>query len=329
MIKNLKKVILGLILCIFLGVLANLLGKFFPSFGAAPIAIVLGLICGNTIFKSSIFEKGAKFAENDLLSYSIVLLGGTLSLKSITGLGIKGVLFIFLQMSLTILVTITLGKKLGFSREFQSLMASGNAVCGSSAIGAVAPVIGANKTDKGISITIVNLTGTLLMFLLIPITSFFFHFQTIKTSAFLGGILQSMGQVVAAGSLVNLETQEMAIIFKILRIIFLIFVLMIFAKRHRQDESHTRVKKSKFFLPWYIIGFFILCFLYSFGFVSTDLSKFLKILSNKFEIVALAGIGMRIKISDLISQGFKLSLYGFLVASTQILIALFLISFIF
>lgn len=329
MIKNLHKLFLGLVLCIFLGVSSIFLGKFFPSFGAAPIAIVLGLICGNTIFKSSIFEKGAKFAENDLLSYSIVLLGGTLSLKSITGLGIKGVLFIFLQMSFTILITIYFGKKLGFSKEFQSLMASGNAVCGSSAIGAVAPVIGANKTDKGISITIVNLTGTLLMFLLIPITSFFFHFQTVKTSAFLGGILQSMGQVVAAGSLINPEIQELSIIFKILRIIFLLFVLIIFAKRHEKQEFHTGVKKSKFFLPWYIMGFFILCFLYSLGFVSPDLSRLFKVVANKFEIVALAGIGMRIKISDLISQGFKLSLYGFSVASAQIFIALFLILFIF
>ena len=38
-------------------------------------------------------------------------------------------------------------------------MASGNAVCGSSAIAATAPVIEADDKDKGISITIVNITG--------------------------------------------------------------------------------------------------------------------------------------------------------------------------
>ena len=42
-------------------------------------------------------------------------------------------------------------------------MCAGNSVCGSSAIGTVSGVIHPSAKDKGISITTVNLTGTVLM----------------------------------------------------------------------------------------------------------------------------------------------------------------------
>ena len=256
-------------------------------------------------------------------------MGGTLSIKSIEGLGFKGIIFIVLQMSFTILVTIVLGKKLGFSRKFQSLMAIGNSVCGSSAIGALSPVIGVEEKDKGISITIVNLTGTILMFLLIPVAKEFFPQDTIKTSAFFGGILQSMGQVVATGGLVDINIQEMSVLFKILRIVFLIFVVMIFSKRHSSDEILVKKEKNIFSIPWYIIGFFFFCILYSVGFISLETSKIFKLISSKFEIIAIAGIGMRIRLKDLINQGPKASIYGLGIGSIQIVIGLVLISLIF
>lgn len=339
-----KSKIPGLIICIVLAQLGVFFGKFIPSIGGAPLAIFFGMLAGNTFAKSKIFADGSKFSESDLLSYSIVLLGGTLSVKTIFQLGFSGIGFILIQMLVTITAAILIGKKLGFSKKFQSLMASGNAVCGSSAIGATAPVVDAQDGDKGISITIVNLTGTVLMFALVPIANALFNFDTLKTSALLGGILQSVGQVVAAGSMVNEHVLEMATIFKIVRIVFLVFVVMFFAKRHsspevneiRDDaeyvlekETYAKEKKNKISVPWYIIGFFILCTLFSLGFIPVQVSKIFKLISSKFEIIALAGIGMRVKISELIAQGPKASIYGLAIGSVQVVTALTLIHFLF
>lgn len=333
-----KKIIPGLLLCILIAQLGVFLGKFIPSIGGAPLAIFLGLIAGNTFAKSTIFAPGSKFSESDLLSYSIVLLGGTLSINTILQLGFSGIAFILLQMALTITLTMFIGKKLGFSKHFRALMASGNAVCGSSAIGASSPVINAEDNDKGISITIVNLTGTLLMFALIPIAGFLYNFETLHTSALLGGILQSVGQVIAAGSMVNHQVLEMATIFKIVRIVFLVIVVIWLSKEFHnkeiemdtefalEEEAYSK-KKNNISVPWYIIGFFILCILFSFGLIPPEVSKTFKMISSKFEIVALAGIGMRVNISELVKQGPKASLYGLLVGLSQIVIAIVLIKF--
>lgn len=336
--NSIKKIVPGLLLCIFIAQLGLFLGKFIPSIGGAPLAIFLGLIAGNTFAKSKKFAPGSKFSESDLLSYSIVLLGGTLSINTILQLGFSGIFFILLQMGLTIFLTMFIGKKLGFSKHFRALMASGNAVCGSSAIGATSPVIKAEENDKGISITIVNLTGTLLMFTLIPIANSLYNFNTIETSALLGGILQSVGQVIAAGSMVNHNVLELATIFKIVRIVFLVIVVLWFSKEFKNEEIEKDTKfalenevyskkKKNISIPWYIIGFFILCILFTFGLIPVEISKIFKLISSKFEIIALAGIGMRVNISELIKQGPKASLYGLLVGTSQIFIAIILIKF--
>ncbi|MGL6113609.1 MAG: YeiH family protein [Cetobacterium sp.] len=339
MIKLIKDIIPGLLVCFFLALIAIYTGKFIPTLGPAPLAIFLGLIAGNTFFTNSIYEKGSKFSEGDLLAYSIVLLGGTLSITEIFKLGLSGIVFIILQMIGTIAITLYIGGKLNFSKKFKILMASGNAVCGSSAIGATSPVINAEDNDKGLSITIVNLTGTLLMFLLIPIAKYFFQMDLHKTSALLGGILQSVGQVIAAGSMVNDHVLEMATLFKLVRVIFLVFVVTWISKKYNNLASKEIVTDTEIFLeketykkrnkklgiPWYIIGFFILCVLFTLKLIPMELSKIFKFIAGKFELIALVGIGMRVKIKKLISQGPKATLYGLLVGASQIILAITLI----
>ena len=316
----------GIIICIIIAWIGKFIGNYIPSIGGGSIAIFIGMAVGNTFGNKEIYNTGSKFAESNLLSYSIVLLGGTLSAETILKLGASGVGFIVLQMLITIISAILIGKRLGFSENFRFLMASGNAVCGSSAIAAVAPVIEADESDKGIAITIVNVTGTVLMLLLPVIAQIVFHTETVKTSAFIGGILQSIGQVVASGSLVNEEVKELSTIFKIVRIIFLVFVVLGFGTmKNKSSKSNCKKSNSKIKVPWYVIGFFIMCFLFTVGIFSPQVSKIFKLISNNFEIIALAGIGMRVNFRELIKQGAKASIYALGISIIQIVSAIVLI----
>ncbi|KGN03028.1 membrane protein [Clostridium novyi A str. 4570] len=318
----------GLMVCIIIAYIGKYLGLLVPTIGGATLAIFIGMLFGNTLGNKKIYAKGSKFAESNLLSYSIVLLGGTLSAKTILALGVYGVGFIIIQMSLTIIAALLIGKKLGFSDNFRFLMASGNAVCGSSAIASTAPVIKASDDDKVITITIVNLTGTILMILLPIIAKICFNSEILRTSALIGGTLQSVGQVVASGSMVNENVKDLSTIFKIVRIIFLVFVVLILGNLKKKSLQHSQnsSSKSKIKIPWYVIGFFIMCTLFTLNIISPKLSSILKSISNSFEIIALAGIGMRVKFKELIAQGIKASIYGLSIALVQILSALTLIS---
>ena len=329
--KDIKQVLPGLLVSIGVGLISIFLSRFVPKLGAATISIFLGMIVGNLFLNQDIFQKGYKFSETDLLSYSIVLLGATLSISTLMKLGINGILFIIVQMTVTIIGTLYIGKRLAFGQNFRFMMASGNAVCGSSAIAATAPVIDANDKEKGIVITIVNVMGIFLMFLLPAIAKFLYNHSLMPTSALIGGTLQSVGQVVASGAMINEEVKELSTIFKIVRVILLVVVVLIFGhikeKTNEEiiEEEIVDIEKGKVKVPWYVIGFFITCALFSTGLISDNLSLLCKATSNKLEIFALAAIGLRVNIKDLIKQGKAVSLYGLFVGLLQIASAVALI----
>lgn len=345
---NIKKIIPGFIICSIVAYIGTLLGGIFPKIGGASFAIILGIIIGNTLAKSDKFAPGSAFSESNLLSYSIVLLGGTLNIYSVFSVGVKGVSFIVLQMIITMSAAFWIGKKMKFEKKFTYLMGSGNAVCGSSAIGAVSPVVKPEKSDLGISITIVNLVGTILMFLLPIIARPLFHGDTVMTSALIGGVLQSVGQVIGAGQLVNSEVLELATIFKIIRIIFIVVVVGYLGKKTATDSKLQKIeaevekeieietneialedakknKVKKLHIPWYITGFFIFTTLKTIGIFNGDVSSVFHLISSKFEIIALAGIGMRVKLATLFAQGPKAIKYGLAIGVVQVIAAVTLI----
>lgn len=242
--KKLKEILPGFLVCLVIGLLAQQIAQFFPSIGAALFAIGIGMLAGNTFLNNDIFNIGTKFSESRLLEYSIVLTGLTLHLADIMGIGFEGVGFIAIQMTLTICICYFIGKKLGFSKKFSLLMCAGNAVCGSSAIGTVAPIVDADSKDKGISITIVNVTGTILMVVLPFLTALLYNHETLRTSAMIGGTLQSIGQVIASAVMVNGDVVEFATIFKIVRIIFVVFVAISYSRINLEEHQSLFAKKK-------------------------------------------------------------------------------------
>ena len=122
--------------------------RFFPTVGAAGFAIGLGILCGNTFLNHAYLNAGTSFSERNLLEYSIVLTGATLMLKDIFSLGLGGLLFIAFQMTGTIAAAYLIGRRMKFSRKFSLLISAGNAVCGSSAIATVSPVLKADAKEK-------------------------------------------------------------------------------------------------------------------------------------------------------------------------------------
>ncbi len=340
--NKIKAIIPGFMVALIIALISKLLTTYvsaLKSLGAAAIAIFIGMFVGNVFLHQKVFAPGYKYSESTLLSYSIVLLGATLNVPTLLQLGVGGFVYVILQMIVTIIGTIFIGKALGFGQNFTYLMATGNGVCGSSAIGAVAPVIDADDKEKGITITIVNVTGIVLMFLMPIIAHFVYRNAIMRTSALIGGNLQSVGQVVASSTMVNLAegshelevVEKFSLIFKILRVILLVAVVLLFG--HLKSKNNDEIieeeieaeKQGKVSVPWYVIGFFITCALYSLKIIPQPLSDFCKTFSSYLEIIALAAIGLRVNIKELVAQGKKVTLYALGVGTLQVISALILI----
>lgn len=323
---NIRDYIAGLIVAITIAFLSKQIAAIVPLLTSAIVAIMLGILLGNTIFRHPIYIKGFRFAESKLLEISVVLLGLTITFEVIFELGFNGILFIFLQMVMTIFMVIVIGKKMKFSKPFIALMASGNAVCGSSAIASCAPVVGADDDTKGLAIIIVNLLGTIMMLVLPIITIILFQDNVISSSALIGGTLQSVGQVAASGMMISGEVYQKAIIFKIMRIILLVFVVLFLQKYANHESEKVKVVKQ---VPWYVTGFFVFCFINTLGLISVQISDQAHFFSSWFELIALAAIGLRLNIRLLIAQGKRYLQYALTIGLVQIILASILIYFLF
>jgi uncharacterized integral membrane protein (TIGR00698 family) len=345
--KELDGILPGLAVSILISLISQFLARFLPTLGAALIAILLGMLLGNTLLNRPELEKGTKFSEKRLLEYAIVLNGLILDFQVLKSAGIKGFAFIMLQMGLTIFVTYRLGKFFGFGKRFSLLMGAGNAVCGSSAIGTVSPIVQADNKDKGISITIVNLTGTALMILLPLLGAVLYGSDTLRTSALIGGTIQSVGQVVAAAKLVNDEVVTLATVFKLMRVLLIIGIAVLYGRMNMNEGEplFTRKKRAgvtegeatdgagasaspsavSYGVPWFLTGFVVLFLIRSFIGVPDSALIVSKAISTQFEVAALAAIGMRVKFADIIHEGPKAMLYGLTVGAVQVLMAVALI----
>lgn len=321
----------GLITAFGVAVISKVAAIWLPTLGAATIAILLGILLGNTFLKNPVLEKGTKIAEGKLLEFSVVLLGATVTFQTIAQIGLKGGLFILLQMSLTIVATYILGKKMLFSDNMSLLMAGGNAVCGSSAIASIAPSIHAKEEEKGQIITLVNLLGTILMLLLPLIGSVIYGSDILTKSALIGGTLQSVGQVVASASMINGQVVELAMLFKIMRIMLLVVVVYLFGRFKQQrtpslETVESTPKKKSSALPWYVVGFLLFCIVNSLIHLPKVFSEVAHFFSGWFEITALAAIGLRLDFQKFFKEGKRFLIYGLSVGLIQVLLAIVLIS---
>lgn len=325
-LKKSKTILPGFFLSLAVAIIAKLVAILLPQLGGATLAILLGIILGNTFFKQPQLAVGTKFSESRLLEYSVVLLGFTVTFQTISEMGIKGLLYVILMMSTVIIGAYTLGRKLGFNEKMALMMAGGNAVCGSSAIGAIAPAIEAQDTEKGQIITLVNLLGTVMMLTLPFLGIHLFGDNLLAKSALLGGTLQSVGQVVAGASLVNAETVQFSMLFKITRIIFLVVVVFIFEQKVARDGIVTAKKaKKKLPIPWYVLGFLIICIVNSFLPLPDLINQVAHFISTWFETIALAAIGLRLDFRKFLKEGPRFLLYGLSVGAVQTIAALFFI----
>ncbi|MDN6967065.1 putative sulfate exporter family transporter [Oenococcus sp. UCMA 17063] len=321
----------GIFLTIALSFLAKVLANYLPTLGGEAIAMLLGILIGNTIFKDEKWMPGIKWAEKFPIEIGIALMGLTVTLRTISSLKVQGVIFILFQMIATIVFVLWIGGHfIKVSSESSMLMASGNAVCGSSAIAAVAPAIGASDDQRRTAVATVSLSGVVLLFVLPVIGPNVFHGNNLLIGGLIGGTVQSVGQVVGTASLVNPAVVTYATLFKMLRVILLSVVVFIFARfadRTRTDQIEANGKKVA--VPWFVIVFIIFVFVNSFFNLSNVINTGAKSIANFFGIVNLAGIGLNLKWQTIKNSGQKFIIYGLVTVCFQVLFAILMINILF
>lgn len=326
-----KNMVAGIVLTLALALVAKLLSPFLPTLGAEALAMLAGIVLGNTVFANQRWGAGVKWAEKYPIEIGIALLGLNVTLQNMESLGWSGVIFILLQMALTILFVMWIGGRVfKVSPQSAMMMGAGNAVCGSSAIASVAPAVGATDDQRRTSVATVSLAGVILLFVL-PVIGPAILPNNMMVSALIGGTVQSVGQVAGTAYLVGGSVVTYAPIFKMLRVIML-SVVVIFMANHASKLSNLAAttsakssKKTKINIPWFVTVFIIFMLINSFVTLPHVLTNSAEQVTSFFGVVNLAGIGLNLKWSTIKSSGAKFLGYGLVTIIFQVAIAIALI----
>ena len=313
-----KKNISGIALCILIGLLSIYISGYIPL-GAVALAIVVGLIIGNMFRIPQTFNQGIQFSEQHVLSFAIALLGVNLNFTILKDLGYMSIIIIILTMICTIGFSLLYAKIFDFNKKVAVLLGIGNGICGSSAIAATKGIIDANDKEAGLSIAVVNLLGTVGMFIVPLIAMGLMNLSDIKSGLLIGNTLQSVGQVMASGFSVNEITGEASTIVKMVRILMLtpvVFMLIFICSKNKYMQMRKKKSSNKF--PLFIIGFLLFSFVPTFGLLPEEFIQIISKTSHYALIVAMAGLGLKIEFKSILKSGMSILIAGTMIFCIQI-----------
>ena len=304
-----RGVSLSLAIAVSAILLSNVLG-----FNAILLALVIGIVLGNAIKLPAYFDSGIKTASGKFLEIAIILMAFSIDYGSFLKLGWETILIVVSTMAAVLLMTIWLGKKMNCPSSAGLLVGFGTAICGSSAIAALAPSVTEDKSDIGISMAVVNLYGLIGM-LLIPLISQDW-LSNIENSILLGASLHSVGNVAGAGFAMSESVGEMAVTVKLGRVALLTPALLIFG-HFTSKKSSSQIKK-KLNLPWYLVTFILISILVSIFPLPEEILTFSKKGSNFLLATAMAAIGLNVSFKTLLNSGKKGLVFGAILFAAQL-----------
>lgn len=292
----------GLLIVCLIAAVAIILSSFILGPGSIFFAILIGLLFGNLSPWSDKMDPGTTFTEEKILPVAIALMGTELELHALEHLGLSAFLIVIPPMIFSIFCALLIGRRLGLSVPASLVLGIGNSVCGSSAVMAAAPAVKAEKHDAAVAVASVNLLGTIGIFLLPGISSLL-ALPDVKTSYLIGGSLQAVGQVVASGYSVSDVVGADALVIKMIRVLMIGPIVMILHGFFHSKGTASGAKKK--YVPNYIIGFAVCAIAASIFHNDTWIIPHITSMAKLLMVIAMAGVGCRIHIRMLLSQGPK------------------------
>lgn len=217
---------------------------------SSATALVLGAVLAVTVGNPYI-DHTRRFTPR-LLSSAVVGLGAGMNLMIVARVGAQGVLYTLLGISTTLALGAWLGRALRVERATATLIAVGTAICGGSAIAAVAPVIRAKSHEVSVALGTVFLLNALALVIFPPIG----HLLQLSETQF--GLWSALAihdtsSVVGATLQYGPHAMQIGTTVKLARALWIVPVTLLTAHFYTHAPTDATPIKAK--RPWFILGF--------------------------------------------------------------------------
>ena len=192
----------------------------------APIALLLGVVVAQ--LSDNPIPKVTSRLSKYILQYSIVGLGFGIILVHAAKAGATGLGVTALSIVLTLLVGMLIGRKLGIERNISLLISSGTAICGGSAIAAVAPVVGAKDDETSVSLATIFLLNAVALLIFPPIGRLL-HLSELQFGFWSAIAIHDTSSVVGAASVFGDNALNIATTIKLERSLWIVPISLLFS----------------------------------------------------------------------------------------------------
>lgn len=316
LISSVRSVLPGLTLCGGVAAFAigverlEILATGKPWVEALVIAIALGAAIRTAWSPPAVLEPGVACAAKTMLEWAVVAMGATISLGAITAAGLPLMLAIVATVVCAIGASFLLGRLLGLPGKMALLVACGNAICGNSAIAAVAPVIRADSDDVATSIAFTAVLGIGVVVAL-PFLALALNLTPAASGILAGLTVYAVPQVLAAAGPMGSAAVQIGTLVKLVRVLMLGPIVaglsLMMARRadatagtdHPVEQSASLVH----LVPPFILAFLGLAAVNSLGFLPVSIVAQAHQVSGMLTVLAMAGLGLGVDLRSVSAAG--------------------------
>ena len=267
-----------------------------PVFDPLVIAIIVGIIVSNFFESRDTVDSGADLAIKVFLPAGISLYGLQLKFRGeLPVMVVAGLVVVFLMIYL---LSFLISKRLfRIDTNTSTLIATGLAVCGASAIAVVSPAIDARKHETSISILSVTTAG-LIYTMIYPLLKDLTDMSDSFFAFLAGSTLPMLGLVKVTASHVGGEMFSFALQLKYLRISSLIFMVAL-------SVGFTGLRRGTWRVPWFMVLFVLFAVITNIVSLPDTLMRIMEMVSAFSLTVTLSAVGLRTSMESVSDIGLR------------------------
>ncbi|MER2997858.1 YeiH family protein [Pontibacter populi] len=268
-----KIVVVGFVLAIVL----------IPAF-TAPLALLAGLIVG--LLLGNPWQKYTIIASKYALQVAVVGLGFGIDLYQVSETGLMGIVYTATSLILTLTAGYFIGRAFKIRPKLSHLVGVGTAICGGSAIAAVAPTIKAEPQEISVSLAIVFILNAVALFVF-PVAGEWLNLTQQQFGMWAAIAIHDTSSVVGAASKFGNEALQIATTLKLTRALWIVPMVLLSAFLFKSKE--TKLK-----LPLFIPLFLLASVLFTFAGPVATIAPMVVTIAKKLLVLSLFLIGVNV-----------------------------------
>jgi uncharacterized integral membrane protein (TIGR00698 family) len=293
------------------------------SWISSGVALLLGVTVA--IALGNPYAERTKKLSQKLLPLAVMGLGAGMNLEVIGRVGLHGIGYTVAGILLATIVGTLLGRLLATSKDVSLLITMGTAICGGSAIAAIAPVIRAKPQEVSVALGTVFVLNAAALFIF-PWLGHTLHLNEAQFGLWSALAIHDTSSVVGATLQFGPHAVEVGTTVKLARALWIVPVALIigFLRSRRSEDGGSQGPAKK---PWFILGFLIAAALVTWIPSLQPAGHVIELGAKHLMVLTLFLIGTSLTRETVKSVGLKPFLQGFLLWAVVASISLSVIYF--